>query len=107
MIEAKDNFIIGEAQRSEDRYYSTHFWCLNPVLKLKDLLQRFDEEIGHYNSWSHEWQRTESRINFYLFASAVSCTADDFIFWRPWEGAKVLELFRRFRFAGRLLLRID
>lgn len=94
------------ARASENEYYSAHAWCLNPVLKLDDLIQRFDEEIRLYKTWAQDWQRRESVINFYLFAASISCIVDDYVFWRPWEPGKVLDLLRNFRFAGRILLRI-
>ncbi len=106
MTEGSSPVIDKRVQASENEYYSAHAWCLNPILRLSDLFRRFDEEIRHYNSWPEEWQRKESRINFYLFASAVSCIVDDYVFRRPWEPAKVLGLLGRFSPAGRVIIGI-
>ena len=62
---------------AEDRFYSRYDWCLNPILSIKQLLDRFQEEIDAFPGLEG-WQREESRINLYLFACAIACTADDY-----------------------------
>ncbi len=62
---------------SEDQFYSRYSWCLNPALSVQDLLRRFDEEIGRFQTLAG-WQREESKINLYLFVCAIACTTDDY-----------------------------
>ena len=62
---------------AEDRFYSRYDWCLNPILSIEQLLDRFQEEIDAFPGLEG-WQREESRINLYLFACAIACTADDY-----------------------------
>ncbi len=62
---------------TEDEFYSRYNWCLNPILSIRDLLQRLNEELEFFPQLSG-WQREESKINLYLFACALVCTADDY-----------------------------
>jgi hydroxymethylpyrimidine pyrophosphatase-like HAD family hydrolase/adenine/guanine phosphoribosyltransferase-like PRPP-binding protein len=62
---------------AEDRFYSRYDWCLNPILSIEQLLDRFQEEVDAFPGLEG-WQREESRINLYLFACAIACTADDY-----------------------------
>ncbi|HLH32372.1 MAG TPA: HAD hydrolase family protein, partial [Terriglobia bacterium] len=66
-----------DARAAEQHFYSRYDWCLNPVLSIQDLLQRFQEEIDGYSVLSG-WQREESKANLYLFACAIACTSDDY-----------------------------
>src|SRR5262249_41150229 len=68
---------MADSQTAEHEFYSRYCWCLNPVLSVEDLLQRFREEIDGYAVLSR-WQRGKSKANLYLFACAVACTADDY-----------------------------
>jgi hydroxymethylpyrimidine pyrophosphatase-like HAD family hydrolase/orotate phosphoribosyltransferase len=77
-----------EARVSEEQFYTRYSWCLNPVLSVEDLLRRFREEVGVYETVSG-WQREESKANLYIFACAVACTADDY-FALPWLNLKPL-----------------
>jgi hydroxymethylpyrimidine pyrophosphatase-like HAD family hydrolase/orotate phosphoribosyltransferase len=77
-----------EARVAEEQFYARYSWCLNPVLSVDDLLRRFREEIGVYETVSG-WQREESRANLYIFACAVACTADDY-FALQWLNLKPL-----------------
>jgi len=64
---------------SEESFYSSYDWCLNPTLTLRELFQRFQEEIDRYDTLHGAWQREECRINLYLFVCATSCTVDDWL----------------------------
>src|SRR5438045_3134110 len=66
-----------DALIDEQQFYSSYSWCLNPVLSVRDLLSRFQEEVDRYETLTG-WQREESKTNLYLFACAVACTVDDF-----------------------------
>jgi hypothetical protein len=68
---------MGEAALAERRFYSLYAWCLNPILSVRDLLDRLGEELGRMELWDVLWQREESMINVYLLACAVACCVDD------------------------------
>jgi len=68
---------MGEAALAERRFYSLYAWCLNPILSVRDLLDRLGEELGRIELWDVLWQREESLINAYLLACAVACSVDD------------------------------
>jgi hydroxymethylpyrimidine pyrophosphatase-like HAD family hydrolase/adenine/guanine phosphoribosyltransferase-like PRPP-binding protein len=80
---------------AEDRFYSRYDWCLNPILSIEQLLDRFQEEVDAFPGLEG-WQREESRINLYLFACAIACTADDYF------GPKRPPLSRRYSHVPRL-----
>jgi hydroxymethylpyrimidine pyrophosphatase-like HAD family hydrolase len=67
---------------AEHQFYSRYAWCLNPVLPLHQLIYRFIEELHAYSAYGG-WQREEIKINLYLFACAIACTADDYFNLRP------------------------
>lgn len=64
---------------AEERFYSLYDWCLNPAQSLKELLQRFRDELGRSRTAEFGWQRDECRINLYLFVCAIACTVDDYL----------------------------
>ncbi|HUI63602.1 MAG TPA: HAD hydrolase family protein [Bacteroidota bacterium] len=70
-------------QDAETWFYSHYAWCLNPILTVRELFSRLREECERYGSLNLTWQREESAINIYLFACAISCTADDYLAFRP------------------------
>ena len=88
-----ENFVLDDPiGKSEYDFYSAHSWCLNPVLTLKDLFERFGDELDQYGTWDHSWHREECRINFYLFASAIDCIVSDYVFRKPWDMSKTSTL---------------
>ncbi len=70
---------------SEREFYAHYDWCLNPILSIRELLQRLTEELNRYGDLRVDWQRDESIINQYLFICAIACTVDDYLVWRPWN----------------------
>ncbi len=66
-----------EASATVENFYSRYEWCLNPILSVRQLLYRFREELSAYRQFDG-WQREECKINLYLFACAIACTADDY-----------------------------
>ena len=66
-----------KSHTAEAQFYSRYDWCLNPILSVRDLIRRFNEEVVAYRT-AEGWQREECKINLYLFACAIACTADDF-----------------------------
>jgi hydroxymethylpyrimidine pyrophosphatase-like HAD family hydrolase/orotate phosphoribosyltransferase len=87
---------MSNAQRSEEQFYSSYSWCLNPALSIHDLLQRFQEELDRHESLSG-WQREESKANLYLFACALACTADDYFALHLVNLSPLARRLRRFR----------
>src|SRR5580658_9527916 len=87
---------------AEERFFESYRWCLNPMLSLRDLLQRLGEEIETYRAnGDAAWQGEERRINLYLFACAIACTLDDYLAARPWSLAAVARRFPRVQTAIR------
>src|ERR1043166_9737718 len=62
---------------AEEQFYSRYDWCLNPILSVRELIHRFEQELDAFPA-SDGWQREEMKINLYLFACAIACTADDY-----------------------------
>ena len=85
------------AESSEERFYSSYSWCLNPVLSLRELLHRLREELSRFERLQAGWQREESRINVYLFICAIACTVDDYLAWHPWDLSRIGAHFPRLR----------
>lgn len=84
-----------------EAFFASYDWCLNPVLSVRDVVQRADEESRRYGSLEPAWQREESRINLYLLLCAASCTADDYLAYRPWRLEAISNAIPRLRpFAG-------
>src|SRR2546421_9545759 len=72
-----DNACMAEPRALEEQFYSRYNWCLNPILSVRQLIHRFNEELDACRT-SDGWQREECRINLYLFACAIACTTDDY-----------------------------
>jgi hydroxymethylpyrimidine pyrophosphatase-like HAD family hydrolase len=92
-----------ERTAAEERFFEPYQWCLNPMLSLRDLLQRLGEEIERYRAnGAAGWQGEERRINLYLFACAIACTLDDRLATPPRSLAAVARRFPPARVAIRI-----
>ena len=87
----------GEPARQDDAFFSAYEWCLNPVLRLDDILRRLREEVGRYHALVEPWQAEEARINLYLLLCAACCTTDDYLAWHPWNLERVARAVGRLR----------
>ena len=83
----------GARALSEEQFYSLYAWCLNPVLSVRELLDRLREELGRFERLA-SWQQQESLVNLYLFVCAIGCAVADssagraVVRWRrAWDGA--------------------
>src|SRR5438093_4391224 len=65
-----------KTHNAEAQFYSRYEWCLNPILSVRELIRRFNEEVVAYRT-AEGWQREECKINLYLFACAIACAVDD------------------------------
>jgi hydroxymethylpyrimidine pyrophosphatase-like HAD family hydrolase len=83
----------------DEEFYSAYAWCLDPVMRLRDLLRHLGEELKRYGTREADWEREECRINFYLFACAIACTVDDYLGSRPWDLASVSSSLPSLRWA--------
>jgi HAD superfamily hydrolase (TIGR01484 family) len=72
-------------QKSDENFYASYEWCLNPYLTLRELFRRFGEELDRYPAVRDAWQKEEVTINCYLFACAIACTVDDILAPRYWN----------------------
>src|SRR5262245_8403119 len=86
---------MSDVYNAEEKFYSRYEWCLNPILSLQELLHRLAEELEAYPAFEG-WQREECKINLYLFACAIACTADDYF------GRRLLDLSPLHRYAPKL-----
>lgn len=78
-------------------FFSSYDWCLNPLLPVRELIERICLELDRSDHLETSWQREESRINLYLLISAVCCATDDYLAYRPWDLAPVARRFPRIR----------
>ncbi len=87
---------IRDAEQVQGRFFSGYEWCLNPILRLRDIFRHLDEELHRYDSLATLWERQESITNMYIFACAVSCTVDDYLSWRPWVLNSLRDNYEKF-----------
>jgi hydroxymethylpyrimidine pyrophosphatase-like HAD family hydrolase/adenine/guanine phosphoribosyltransferase-like PRPP-binding protein len=80
----------------DEPFYSLYTWCLNPVLRLADILAHLREEASRYHSHLLSWQREEACINLFLLLAAACCTMDDFLDHRARSMAHAARSFPRF-----------
>jgi hydroxymethylpyrimidine pyrophosphatase-like HAD family hydrolase len=82
---------------SEDSFYSCYGWALDPVLSVRDLFAHLRESLNQLNSLNVPWQIEECKTNVYLFASALTCTVDDYLAETPPDLSKISRRFPRLR----------
>src|SRR5580700_3733043 len=82
---------------SEEHFYSSYEWALNPVLSVRDLFEHLRESLNQLNSLNVPWQIEECKTNVYLFASALTCTIDDYLAETPPDLSKISRRFPRLR----------
>src|SRR5580765_3473525 len=85
---------------SEEQFYSTYHWCLNPVLSLRELFRHLDEELDRLDHPQAGWQQREHQLNLYLFICAVACTVDDYLAFRLFDLSRIGSRFHRLRLAA-------
>ena len=78
-------------------FFSSYDWCLNPLLPVRELIERICLELDRSDDLETSWQREESRINLYLLIRAVSCATDDYLAYRPWDLAPAARRLPRIR----------
>jgi len=74
---------------SEEHFYSSYEWALNPVLSVRDLFEHLRESLNQLNSLHVPWQIEECKANVYLFASALTCAVDDYLGDTPPSVSKI------------------
>ncbi len=90
---------VSQTTRQQDEwFFSQYEWSLNPILTVKELLDRLQQEIERYTSLTTKWQREESLISLSLFVCAIACTVDDYLSWRPWVLTPLGDLFPQISF---------
>lgn len=82
---------------SEEHFYSSYEWALDPVLSVRDLFEHLRESLNQLNSLYVPWQIEECKANVYLFASALTCTVDDYLGETPPDVSKISRNFPRLR----------
>jgi len=78
---------------SEEQFYSFYRWALNPVLSVLDLFGHLRKSLNQLNSLKVPWQIEECKTNVYLFASALTCTVDDYLAELPLDLSKISRKF--------------
>lgn len=91
---------------SEEQFYSFYGWALDPVLSVRELFEHLSESLNRLNSLNVPWQIEECKANLYLFASAVTCTLDDYLGETPPALSKISRKFPRLRIPILLVQRI-
>jgi hydroxymethylpyrimidine pyrophosphatase-like HAD family hydrolase len=82
---------------AEKEFYSFYGWALDPVLSVSDLFEHLRESLNLLNSLSVPWQIEECKANLYLFASALTCTVDDYLGETPPDLSKISRIFPKLR----------
>jgi hydroxymethylpyrimidine pyrophosphatase-like HAD family hydrolase len=82
---------------SEESFYFSYGWVLNPILSVRELFEHLRESLNQLNSLEVPWQIQECKTNVYLFASAVTCTVDDYLAETPPDLSKISRRFPRLR----------
>src|SRR5580698_2995202 len=82
---------------SEEQFYSSYEWALDPVLSVQELFERLHESLNQLNSLNVPWQIEECKANLYLFACALTCTVDDYLGEAPQDLSKISRKFPRLR----------
>src|ERR1700689_3657404 len=82
---------------SEAQFYSFYEWALDPVLSVRDLFEHLSESLSQLNLLNVPWQIEECKANLYLFASALTCTVDDYLGETPQDVSKISRKFPRLR----------
>jgi len=80
---------------SEDSFYSCYGWALDPVLSVRDLFAHLRASLNQLNSLNVPWQIEECKTNVYLFASALTCTVDDYLAETPPDLSNISRRFPR------------
>jgi hydroxymethylpyrimidine pyrophosphatase-like HAD family hydrolase len=91
---------------SEEDFYSSYEWALDPVLSVRDLFEHIRESLNQLNSLNVPWQIEECKANMYLFASALTCTVDDYLGETPPDITKISRMFPRLRIPVLLVQKI-
>ncbi len=82
---------------AEEDFYSFYGWALDPVLSVFDLFQHLRESLNQLTSLNVPWQIEECKTNVYLFASALTCTVDDYLGETSLDISKLWRMFPIFR----------
>lgn len=64
---------------SEQKFYSSYSWCLNPYPKVSQVLDFIRIEAKNLEKIEGSWQINESIMTVFSLACAVSCSTDDFL----------------------------
>lgn len=80
---------------SEDNFYGSYGWCLNPFRPLRDLFDLLDTELSKIPNITEPWQQEESRINLHIFVGAITCIVEDYLSWLPWRFQPLKKIFPR------------
>jgi hydroxymethylpyrimidine pyrophosphatase-like HAD family hydrolase len=91
---------------AEEEFYSLYGWALDPVLSVFDLFEHLRESLNQLNSLNVPWQIEECKTNLYLFASALTCTVDDYLGEAPRNISKISRMFPIFRIPVLLVQKI-
>lgn len=97
---------LGPDVSSEEHFYSSYEWALDPVLSVRDLFVHLRESLTQLSSLNIRWQIEECKANVVLIASALTCTVDDYLGETPPDLSKISRKFPRLRFPLLLLQKI-
>jgi trehalose-6-phosphatase len=82
---------------AEEEFYSFYSWALDPVLSAFDLFEHLRKSLNQLNSLDVPWQIEECKTNLCLFASALTCTVDDYLGETPPDISKISSMLPVFR----------
>jgi adenine/guanine phosphoribosyltransferase-like PRPP-binding protein len=98
LIPISDPHTAHPGDSSEERFYASYEWSLDPVLSLRELFMRLREALEQFESHPpSSWQRQECKANLYLFVCAITCTLDDYLGQVPPNLLRISSRFPRLR----------
>lgn len=93
LIEDSGESVAVQGQRD---FFNNYLWSTNPFLTFRELIARTGDELERCRKCTVQWQRSEMMVNLYIFACAMSCTADDYLSRRRWHIMPLARMFPRF-----------
>lgn len=77
---------------SEQAFYDSYPWCLNPYPTVDSVLQYLREEIARLNQTAEAWQLRERMTNVFLLSCAITNEIDDHLVGRRYDFSKLAKV---------------
>src|SRR6267142_198979 len=98
-----DSATIERRIGAEPAFYLGKEWCLNAFPRVEEVVLRLREELRQADEEGADWQRSESRINVFLLACALSDTVDDYLLGVHFDFSRAMSVVPEIKPAVRLI----